>query len=305
MRVLFMGTPEFARRVLEALATLPGNTVRAVSQPDRPKGRGMRLQPSSVSAWALDHGLPLDRPQRLSDYADSWRAFAPDLLITAAYGRILPPWLLRLPRCGAYNLHASLLPRWRGPNPVGWALWAGDPVTGVTLMRMAEGVDAGPIVASRPLAISQEWDCGQLTAALAEEAAELIRAFWPRLCDPALPLRPQEERDATYAPKFPPEMGRVRWEGEAEEEARRIRAVSPDPGAYAFWGDQRLKLAGARAEAVALPVGEARLCGEDWIVGCRVGSLRIARVQPAGKRWMRPAEWLRGRAGTEATVKLT
>ncbi|MBX5466298.1 MAG: methionyl-tRNA formyltransferase [Firmicutes bacterium] len=299
-----MGTPEYARVILERLVAVPGVTMRVVSQPDRPRGRGRRVLPSPVSAWALSRGIPLDRPQHLGEGRALWQAFDPDVVLTAAFGRILPAWLLDMARCGPFNLHASLLPRWRGPNPIGWSLWAGDAVTGVTLLRMTAGVDAGPVVAARALEIDPRWDAGRLTEHLAELAADLAVESLPLLCRPDLPLTPQPEADATYAPKFPPDFGRLDFSGPAEREARRVRAATPEPGAYTAWGELRLKVAEATAEPGVLPLGEARLDGADWVVGCGTGVLRVKRVQPAGGRWMTPAELVRGRAGEKAQVKL-
>lgn len=288
-----MGTPPFARAILQGLDQM-GTTLRVVTKPDAPRGRGHWLLPSAVAAWALEHDLTLDRPARLADMRPVWEEFAPDLIVTAAYGRILPGWLLALPSHGAYNLHASLLPRWRGPNPIAWAIWAGDDVTGVTLMRMDEGVDTGGIVAQTPTPILPEDDLDGLTQRLAKMARDLLLDRLDALMRPNVAIQAQSEDDATLAPKFPPEMARMDWLGDAEREARRIRSMTPEPGVYTSWNGVRIKIGRARPLAGTMPSGEAHLTGDRWRVGCGQGILEVEWIQPAGKRWMTPGAYLRG-----------
>lgn len=305
-----MGTPAYAVPALSALITA-GVAVRVVTQPDRPRGRAHRLQPSVVGAWAGERGLTVDKPERLADFRAVWEAWEPDLLVTAAYGRILPPWLLALPKRGAYNLHASLLPRWRGANPVRWAIWSGDAFSGVTLMRMEPELDAGPIVAQRPVRV-EELNAGELEALLAELGATLLTQWLEALLAGTAPLVPQDPAGVTLAPKFAAGMERLDWSGSAEQEARRVRSMAPEPGAYTTWQGKRIKVLEAHPlPAAGLGPGQARL-GRDlgrhgreadsWVVGLRDGSLALDLIQPAGRRPMTPGAFCRGQRLTEGVT---
>lgn len=292
MRILFMGTPAYALPVLEALAGRDDVALRVVTRPDAPAGRGRRLSPSPVAAFAEAHGLLLDRPVKLLPFGTVWREFRPDVVLTAAYGRILPGWLLGLGR-RALNLHASLLPRWRGPNPIAWAIRAGDRETGVTLMEMAAGVDTGPILAQTSVPIGAEDTLGSLTERLAWAARDLLLEHLEDLL--RLPARPQNEDLATEAPKFDPAAGRIDWTLPAAVLDRRIRSMTPDPGAYTTWQDERIGVGPGRPIEGILPPGRAVLDGEAWITGTGEGLIRLEAIRPAGKRWMTPAAFLRGR----------
>jgi methionyl-tRNA formyltransferase len=287
-----MGTPEYAVRVLEGLRRVVSDEeIWVVTQPDAPTGRRHRVQPSAVARYAIEHGLRLDRPLKLSSARQSWVAYAPDVIVTAAYGRILPPWLLSLPR-RAINLHASLLPRWRGPNPIFWSIYAGDSETGVTLMEMRAGIDDGPIVAQRAVAISESDTLSTLTERLADIAALLLVETWPDLFLRA--AVEQSDEGITYAPKISREMARIDWTRTAEEEARRIRSMAETPGAYTMWDDRRLRGAPAGVRRGTLEPGQIMMEGENWVVGCGQDVLVLTKVQPEGKRWMTPAAFVRG-----------
>lgn len=292
MRILFMGTPAYAVTVLEGLAARDQVVLRVVTRPDAPAGRGRHLRPSPVAAYAVDRGLSLDRPVTLKAFREAWTEFRPDLVVTAAYGRILPGWLIGLGR-RAVNLHASLLPRWRGPNPIAWAIWAGDTETGVTLMEMAAGVDTGPILAQAGVPIGADDTLGSLTARLAETARDLLLDRLDRLF--TLPAHPQDDRLATWAPKFAKEARRIDWTLPASVIDCRIRSMTPEPGAYTTWQGERIEVAPGRPREGSLAPGHAVLDGEAWMTGTGNGLIRLEAIRPAGKRWMTPAAFLRGR----------
>lgn len=302
MRVIFMGTPDYAVSVLAGIMTLvPPHQLRVVSQPDAPQGRRQRLAPSPVARYALAHNLTLDRPQRLTDLRGAWSAFAPDLIVTAAYGRILPVWLLTMGQ-RALNLHASLLPQWRGPNPIAWAIYNGDRETGVTLMEMAPGVDTGPIVAQRVIAIDDTSTCSSLTEQLAEAAQLLLMDSWNELL--RLAAIPQVDALATHAPKFGRDMARMDWTNPASVEARRIRSMTEKPGAYTTGANQRIRLAPASIREGSMEPGRIQQEGEAWLVGCGQDLLYVTRIQPAGKAWMTPGAFMRGLRAASLEVLL-
>ncbi len=295
MRVLFMGTPEYGQEVLKTLCSMvESEAIRVVSQPDRPQGRHRRLQSSPVSEYAVSHGLTLDRPEKLSQFREPWAQFAPDLIVTAAYGRVLPPWLLNLPK-RALNLHASLLPRWRGANPIAWAIYEGDVETGVSLMEMRQGLDQGPVLVQSALAIFPEDTRSTLSARLARAAGQLLEQAWQEILD--LPATPQREALATVAPKFDRSMARVDWTQTAVHEARRIRSLTTDPGAYAICSGRRIGLGPARVEPGVMVPGQIRLEGDAWQVGCAKDTLVLSAVRPEGRSWMTPAAFVRGFRG--------
>ncbi len=289
-----MGTPDYAAEILRRLAALPGVELRVVTKPDAPIGRRQRMTPSAVAAAAARLSLPTDKPGRLADMRSAWHAFLPNLLVTAAYGRILPPWLLALPVSGAYNLHASLLPRWRGPNPIAWAIRAGDAVSGVTLMEMDAGVDTGPIVAQSSLAVDQTDTTGSLSERLAKAAGELLVREWPRLLAKTTASETQAAEGVSYAPKFLAEDLRIDWSRDALGISRQVRSMMPEPGAYTAGPKQRIKILEAVAEAGCKTPGRASLDGNDWLVGTGDGLLRVVRIQPAGRPAMSPGDYMRG-----------
>ena len=297
-RIVFMGTPEYAKRIL-ARAVEAGGRYLVVIKPDVPLGRRRWVTPSPVAAWSEAAGLTVLKPERLRDAVDQLAAFEPDYVLTAAFGRILRPWLLEMPRFGAYNLHASLLPRWRGPNPIAWAIRAGDAVTGVTLMQMDAGIDTGPIVAQTTVPIGEADTTGTLTEKLADRAADLWLGALTGHEGAVFPQTPQPADGVTLAPKFSADETRLDWSQPAGVLERWIRSMLPDPGPYAMLEDERIKIlevfsTDARSDE---PPGWARLDKEDWVVACGGGALGIRTIQPAGRRPMTPGAFLRGRRG--------
>ena len=293
-----MGTPEYARRILAQIRRTH-DTFLVVTKPDRPTGRHRRMTPSPVAEWAQSQGIPLVKPASLVAVRHELEAFSPDYILTAAFGRILRPWLLDLPRYGAYNLHASLLPRWRGPNPIAWAILAGDSETGTTLMRMDAGIDTGPIVAQSAVAIEPDDTTGDLAVKLADAGAELWLAVLSSQGEGPLSARPQPEDGVTFAPKFASDAGRLDWGRSAVELDGWVRGMTPDPGAYTMLSELRVKILRAKAqdgEPRGRP-GTAVLDGNEWLVASGRGMLRIGWIQPAGRRPMTPGDFVRGVRG--------
>lgn len=296
-----MGTPAFAVPILEALAD-NYHVVGVVTQPDRPAGRGQQVTPPAVKPIALERGLPLIQPQSLRDpqalaqLAD-WQ---PHLIVVASFGQILRREVLELPPYGCLNVHASLLPRWRGATPIAAAILAGDEVTGVTIMQMDVGVDTGPILAQREEPIRPDDTQATLGARLASLGAQLLLETLPAYLAGELTPRPQPEEGITYTGILRKEDGRIDWSRPAIELARRVRAYNPWPGAFTTLRGQHLKI----LRATALPEwrGEERPGtllvldnGATVAVATGEGALRLEEVQLAGKRPMDIVAFLCGR----------
>jgi methionyl-tRNA formyltransferase len=303
-RVLFMGTPAFAVPTLERLLATQA-VVGVATQPDRPAGRGRRLRPSPVKELARAHGVPVYQPQslrRAPEAVAELAALRPDVVVVAAYGLILPPAVLALAPGGALNVHASLLPRWRGAAPVAYAILAGDEETGVTIMQMDEGLDTGPMLARRAVPVGPEETAGELGARLAVLGAELLaQTLGPWLAG-RLVAEPQPGAGASYAPRLGPADARLDWREPAAAIARRVRAMSPAPGAFGELPDgTRLKVLAARVvpglTGVPAPAGTLYPTPDGPAVGTGEGGLLLVEVQPAGGRPMRGADLLRGRPG--------
>lgn len=305
-RVVFMGSPAFAVPALEALAGAYA-VVGVVTQPDRPAGRGSRLRPPAVKVAAERLGLPVFQPEKISapDALGQLRAWKPDLIVVAAFGQILPPAVLNLPPYGCLNLHASLLPRWRGASPIAAAILAGDPVTGVTVMVMDEGVDTGPILAQREEPILPDDTTGSLTERLARLAADLLMETLSLYLTGAIQPRPQPEEGVTYCRPLKKADGRLDWTRPAEELERQVRAVQPWPGAYTFWEDRLLKVLRAAVipedRAGELP-GRVVSVGDGAAVVTGRGLLRLLEVQLAGRNPLPIDAFLRGQRGFVGSV---
>lgn len=298
IRVVFAGTPVFAVPFLEALIKDPSiEVVGVISQPDRPRGRGRQLAPSPVKALALKAGIDVQTPERLKGNQDAlaWlSAKDADILVVVAYGMILPPsWLAATPH-GAINVHASLLPRWRGAAPIERAILAGDEVTGVTIMQMDEGLDTGCYYAQASLAIGEDTTGGQLAFMLSHVGATLLLQTLPWIVKGAIPCRPQDDRRATYAAKIQNAERNIDWRRDAVWIHRVIRAFSPSPGARARLDGTWLKILRAEiVEEMTLPPGKIHVEG-GVLVGSGTSCLRLDIVQPEGKRAMDAQAWVRG-----------
>jgi methionyl-tRNA formyltransferase len=293
-----MGTPPFAAAILDALIAA-GHRVRAVyTQPPRPAGRGHRMQPSPVQVLAEGHGIRVRTPARLRDdsVTAEFAALGADAAVVAAYGLILPPPILSAPRLGCLNVHASLLPRWRGAAPIQHALLGGDTETGITIMQMEEGLDTGPILLQRALPVAPDSTAGSLTEVLAKFGAALIVEALDKAAHGALQPRPQPTDGVTYAPKIAREQGRLDWRGTAAELERRVRALHPRPGAFFVYRDEAVRVlaAAALAEATAAPPGT--VLDERMTIACGAGALRPLRLQRPGRAALDVDAFLRGYA---------
>ncbi|HUB06893.1 MAG TPA: methionyl-tRNA formyltransferase [Myxococcales bacterium] len=292
-----MGTPAFAVPSLEATADVC-DLALVVAQPDRPQGRGRRIERPPVAGWASAHGVDLFQPTKIRppEVLERLAALAPDVVVVAAYGKILPPSFLELPRLGCVNVHASLLPRYRGAAPIQWAIARGERETGVTLMQMEEGLDTGPILAQRRCPILPEDTGVQLTDRLALLGAALLRAELPRLERGELRATRQDDAQATLAPRLTREDGRVDWTRPARELHDRIRAFQPWPGAVcALPTGAPLKILATAVQGGTGPAGTVLAAGSAGIeVASGEGSLLLRAVQPEGGRRMTGAEFVAG-----------
>ena len=291
MRIVFMGTPDFSVPALRALAGAGHEIACVYTQPPRPAGRGKRDRPTPVHLEADGMGLPVRHPVSLKGAAEKadFAALRADIAVVVAYGLILPQAVLDAPRLGCLNIHASLLPRWRGAAPIHRAVMAGDAETGVCIMRMEAGLDTGPVLLREVTPIGPEDTTGDLHDRLAAMGADAIVAALNRIG--ALPEMPQPELGVTYADKIDKAEARVEWTQGADAVARHIRGLSPFPGAWCEAGTDRLKL--LRAVAVA-GEGAPGAVLEGFTVACGTGAVRITEVQRAGKRPQSAAEALRG-----------
>ena len=312
MRVVFFGTPAFAVPSLNAMLQAGINVAAVVTQPDRPGARShSTLVPPPVKVRALDAGLPVLQPARPSEpeFYDALRQLGADIGVVVAYGHLLRPELLVIPRLGCVNVHASLLPRWRGAAPIQWALLSGDPETGVTIMRVEKGLDTGAVWHERDTAISDTDTAATLTQRLSLLGAEALLEALPRIAAGAEPLaqgmsgaRRANDVGATYAPKIDRDIARIRWNESAHAVSCRIRAMDPAPGAWTtiIGGDGTptdIKVAGAQRDAPRTAPhapGTLELTNGSVWVHTGDGMIGIADVQPAGRRRMPAAEWLRG-----------
>jgi len=287
-RVIFAGTPEFALRSLSALVDAGIVPVAVLTQPDRPAGRGKRLRASPVKQYAGAHGIPVFQPVTLRDdeIVAELEALEPDIMIVAAYGLLLPQNVLDIPGAGCLNVHASLLPRWRGAAPIQGAILAGDSTTGVSLMAMTAGLDTGPVYAVQSITIGVDETAGELHDRLARLGGEALVKNLPDILAGRLEPVGQDDAAATYAGKIKKQDAELDWSRDCEELRRAVRAYNPVPGAFFYVGDERVKCwrASSNPEVDAEP-GTVVKSGKDGIVvACGSGGLRLEELQLPGKR---------------------
>jgi methionyl-tRNA formyltransferase len=304
--IVFMGTPDFAAVILDALVAAGHRIKCAYSQPPRPAGRGHRVQPSPVQALAEERGIPVRYPKSLRDpqAQAEFAAIGADVAIVAAYGLILPPAILAAPRLGCLNVHASLLPRWRGAAPIQRAILDGDRETGVTIMQMDEGLDTGAILLQQAVPITPTTTAGALTDQLAALGGEMIVTALDRLAAGELRPHPQPETDVTYAKKLSRDEARLDWRAPAKRLERQVRAFDPWPGAYFVvnspGGDERIRVLSAEITGGTGVPGT--VLDDQLSIACGEGVLRPLRVQRAGRAAMDTALLLRGFALPSGTV---
>jgi len=311
LRVAFAGTPAFALPALDALQGAAYQLVGVLTQPDRPAGRGQGLRASPIKQRALALGLPVAAPVRLGSALErsALQSWAPDLLVVVAYGLLLPPAVLTLPRLGCLNIHASLLPRWRGAAPIQRAILAGDPVTGVTIMQLDAGLDTGPILAQRRVPAGADQTSADLHEILAQAGAELLLEVMAELETGRARPRAQSSEGVTYAAKFDKGTGLIDWSAPAEVIARQVRACNPWPVAHSSLNGEGVRIWRARAvpaatsvvhgpvEPVPVPPGAVvGLISGELLVSTGEGVLAVAELQSASRRRLGAADYCRGHA---------
>lgn len=314
MRLIFMGTPDFAVPVLARLLD-DGHDVAAVfTQPDKPAGRGNKLQAPPVKSLALERGIEVFQPSKIKTNEEVRAAFErirADACVVAAYGRILPEWMLGLPRLGCINVHASLLPKYRGAAPINWAIASGERETGITIMQMDAGLDTGPMLARRAVEIGAEETAEELSARLAQVGAELLSETLPRIERGEVRHFPQNDSEATYAPILKREDGLIDWRLSAREIADRIRGFQPWPGTYTIFRGARLILWRAQETVFQEEVREiepATIVDADksgFTIACSGPTfLRVEELQIEGKRRTGARDFLNGaRLGVGDKIK--
>ena len=310
MRLAFAGTPEFARVALAALHAAGFDIPLVLTQPDRPAGRGQQLQPSAVKAWSAAHGLAVIQPQGLrldgrhaadaNAAREALQASRPDVMVVAAYGLILAEWVLALPRLGCLNIHASLLPRWRGAAPIHRAIEAGDACTGITVMQMDAGLDTGAMLLAEPMDIADGDTTGSLHDRLAVLGGRLIVEALELAACGGLHATAQPTDGVTYAKKVDKAEAAVDWTLDADTVARRIRAFNPAPGVVARLRGEAVKLWHARALPVAEPNAKPGavigVSADGIVVACGSGAVQLSELQRPGGKRLNAAQFLQGRA---------
>lgn len=298
LNIVFMGTPEFAVGALDAIKAAGHNIVAVYSQPPRPAGRGHKLQPSPVHRRGMELGIPVHTPLSLKKDASARATFKKhnaDVAVVAAYGLILPQEVLDAPTYGCLNIHASLLPRWRGASPIQRAILAGDSETGVCIMRMDAGLDTGPVLLRDKIAITQKTTASSLHDDLSRLGAGLIVKTLEKI--ETLNAKPQPEEGMTYAPLLTKDDGRIDWTKSAREIERQLRALTPWPGVWCMYKDQRLKVLVAEIHDGAGQPGE--IIDRHFIVACGKEALLLKKIQPQDRK---PMDGLSFMNGTHATI---
>lgn len=296
-KIVFMGTPEFAVASLKACTEL-GDVVAVVCQPDKPKGRGQEVSMPPTKEWALARNLPVIQPVKIrgTSFAQDLAALQPTVAVVTAYGKILPEEVLRVPTFGCVNVHASLLPRFRGAAPIQWAVAEGDAETGVTLMQMDAGMDTGPMLAQARLAISPSDTGASLHDKLSTLGYEVLLKYLPDYLEGKLAATLQPAEGVVMAPMLKKEDGRLNFEKSAVELERRVRAFTPWPGTFTTLAGHMLKVKAAQVGNKQGAPGEVVSATPEGLeVACREGSLLLTALQPEGKRIMTAAEFLAGR----------
>ena len=294
-KVVFMGSPDFALPSLRALAQ-NFEVVGVVTQPDRAAGRGRKVKQPPVKTLALELNLPVMQPEKLRapEAMEQFRAWAPELIVVAAFGQILKKDVLELPKHGCINMHASLLPRWRGAAPINAAILAGDEEAGVTIMQMDVGLDTGPMLAKRAIRLTRDDTAGSLTSSLSQLGADLLSETLPRWV--AGEIQPQAQHDsfATYAPMLKKEEGKLDFTQDVKELERRVRAFNPWPGTFMEFDGTFLKVQRAHVEQGNVEARQRLIVQNQPAVGARGGILLLDEVQPAGKKSMSGKSFLAG-----------
>ena len=307
-RIIFMGTPDFAIPTLRALILHGHQVLAVVTQPDRPRGRGKKMVPSPVKRLAIEHDLPVLQPEKVADphFCDQLREMKPDILLVIAFGQILRRNVLDIPGWGAINIHASLLPKYRGAAPIQWAILQDEEKTGLTIMRMDEGLDTGPILFQEEVPILKDETAGQLHDRLAQAAGDLIINSLQKMHQGALEEKPQDQSASTYAPKIEKNMIHIDWSEPAQKISALIRALDPVPGARTTLDGKEVKVFSSNVLDGGGEKGDSGLVlnhrQEALVVKTGRGAVGIGEIQAPGKKRMPVADFVRGFSFPEKTV---
>lgn len=308
MRIIFMGTPEFAVPSLKMLIEEGYEVIAVVTQPDKPKGRGNKLTPPPVKECAQKYGIKVLQPEKVKtpEFADEIAQMKPDLIVTVAYGRILPKTVLDIPPFGCINVHGSLLPKYRGAAPMQWALINGEKVTGITTMYMDVGMDTGDMLLKNELEITPDMTLEELHDSLSELGALTLRETLVKLKNGTLERTPQNNKDATYAPMIEKQIGQIDWSKGAQEINNLIRGTNPWPGAYTTYKGERMRVRKAQpldeACSQAIPGTILNVGKEGIIVATGCGKLRIQELQFDSSRSMSVESYLNGHSIDEGEI---
>ncbi|MEN2994419.1 MAG: methionyl-tRNA formyltransferase [Thermodesulfovibrio sp.] len=294
--IVFFGTPEFAVPSLKALISKGENIILVVTQPDKPKDRGKIIQPSEIKKVAMNYRLPLIQPEKIKDedFIKSLKSLNPEFFIVVAYGKILPKEILEIPHKGCINLHASLLPKYRGAAPIQWALIKGEKITGVTTILMDEGIDTGPILLQKEVLIEDEDNAESLSKKLSIIGAELVIETIDKMRKGSIIPKPQIG-EPTYAPQLKKEDGKINWNESAIKIFNLVRGTYPWPGAYSFLKDERVKIIKTEVLKGNASPGLIIKAKDELVVGTADGLIKILLIQPEGKRVMTAKEFISGR----------
>ena len=307
MRVIFMGTPDFAVPSLEALLT-KHEVVLVVTQPDKPKGRGKKMVPTPVKACALEHGIPVLQPEKVKEpeFVEQLRSYEPDLIAVTAFGQILSEPILEMPKYGCINVHGSLLPKYRGAAPMQWSIIDGEKVTGITTMYMAKGLDSGDMLLKAEVEITDEDTFATIHDKMAVTGANLLLDTLDQLEAGTLERIPQDHDAATYVPMITKETGHIDWSKNRQDIINLIRGLNPVPAAYTIYEEEVLKIFGASlsdVQANSAANGEiVAVVKKGFVVKCGDGCLLITEVQARGGKLMMTDSYLRGHAMKEGIL---
>lgn len=304
MRVLFMGTPDFASASLKAVYEGGFTVAGVISQPDKPKNRGLQLVPTPVKEYAAARGLEVYQPESLKDEAilPYLKEKNPDVIAVVAYGKLLPKYILEFPKYGCINIHGSLLPKYRGAAPIQWSIINGETETGITSMYMAEGLDTGDIIVKENINILPEYNAGDLFNILAPLGGKVLVETLKLIESGTAPRIPQDDALATYAPILTREKGLIDWNRKAADILNKIRGLTPWPSAYSFYGGKRIKiLSAAKSDGKGKP-GEVLESKSKLVIATAEGAVEVLELQPENKRRMTASEFLAGNKIPPGTI---
>ena len=296
MKILFMGTGKFAEVSLRTLIDAGEDVVAVVSQPNKPKNRGMKVIPTPTAAVAEENSIDLYAPETLRDGAllPVLEEKQPDLIVVVAYGKLLPKYILEFPKYGCINIHGSLLPKYRGAAPIQWSIVNGEKITGVTSMYLAEGMDTGDMILKKEMAVEPDDTYETLHDRLAVLGGELLKETVELIRSGKVCAEKQIESEATYAPMLSKAMGRIEWSRTADEIVNQVRGMNPWPCAYSENKGKRFKVYGARVSDKSGSAGEVLECEKELVIAAGKGSILISEIQPDNKKRMRTEDFLRG-----------